>query len=200
MKPDPVVFVVDDDEALRKSLSRMIEAAGLAVETYPSAQAYLEQYDPDRPGCLILDIQMPEMSGIELQHELTCNGRSIPMIMISAHSDTEVTVSAMKGGAIDFLKKPYKGAVLLERIHQSIKEDARRRRAEAERRKTRARLDVLSPREFEVMGYLIEGRSVKQIAYELGLSRKTVDVHHGHIMLKLNAQSVVDLVRMWQSK
>lgn len=197
MSPEATVFVVDDDDAVRRSLRRMLESVGLSVETFASAREFLDSYDPARPGCLILDIKMPGMSGLELQEELIRGERSIPVIVISAHIDVETTVRALKKGAVDFLKKPYKGKVLLERVLQSLELDAQHRQEEAMRAQAMARLHSLTPRELEVMGHLVAGKATKQIAAELGLSRKTVDVHRGHIMTKLDAQSVVDLVRLW---
>lgn len=193
---EATVFVVDDDEALRKSLRRMLKSVGLAVETYPCAQAFLEDYDPSRPGCLVLDVKMPGLSGLELQEELARIGRRIPVIMISAHGDVEMTVRAMKRGAVDFLKKPYRGKVLLERVRQALALDARLRREEAERRRVAARLAGLTPREREVMALLVAGKAPKQIAFELGLSRRTIDVYRSHIMMKLQVDSVVDLVQL----
>ncbi len=197
MSVGATIFVVDDDEALRKSLRRLLQSVGFTVEAFASAEAFLADYDPDRPGCLILDVRMPGMNGLELQEELTRIGPGIPVIIISASGEVDSTVRAIKQGAVDFLKKPYKGKVLLERVRQALELDARCREEAKKRARAMARLDKLTPRELEVMGFLVEGKSVKKIAFELGLSRKTVDVHRGHIMTKLQADSVVDLVRMW---
>lgn len=193
---EATVFVVDDDDALRKSLRRMLKSVDLPVETYPNAQAFLEAYDPARPGCLVLDVKMPGLSGLELQEELARLDRRIPVIMISAHGDVEMTVRAMKRGAVDFLKKPYRGKVLLERVRQALALDGRLRVEEAERARAAARLDVLTPREREVMALLVAGKAPKQIAFDLGLSRRTIDVYRGHIMMKLQVDSVVDLVQL----
>ncbi len=197
MHADETVFVVDDDEAIRKSLRRMMEAVGLRVETFEHAQAFLDGFDRSKPGCLILDIKMPGMTGLDLQEKLAENGRNIPVIILSAHGDVETSVRAMKTGAVDFLRKPCRAKRLLERVRQAFAQDAEIRQERDERAQLRARLDALSPREREVMGHLVQGKSTKKIAFELGVARKTIDVHRGHIMTKLQADSVVDLVRMW---
>ena len=196
MKTDATVFVVDDDQAVRESLNRLMESVGQKVATYASAQEFLDSYDPSRPGCVVLDIRMPGMSGLDLQEKLARDGMRIPVIMISGHGDVEKAVRAMKAGAVDFLRKPYKAKVLLERIGQALELDAKIRRQEAERAKAAALIAQLTPREREVMGLLATGAPSKQIAYRLGLSRKTVDVHRAHIMMKLQIDSVVDIARL----
>ncbi len=196
MKTDATVFVVDDDQAVRESLSRLMESVGQEVATYAGAQEFLDSYDLSRPGCVVLDIRMPGMSGLDLQEKLARDGMRIPVIMISGHGDVEKAVRAMKAGAVDFLRKPYKAKVLLERIGQALELDAKIRRQEAERAKAAALIAQLTPREREVMGLLATGAPSKQIAYRLGLSRKTVDVHRAHIMMKLQIDSVVDIARL----
>ncbi|UCC30501.1 MAG: response regulator transcription factor [Phycisphaerales bacterium] len=196
MTPEPTVFVVDDDEALRQSLTRLMESVNLPVETYPDAQAFLDSHDSGRPGCLVLDIRMPGMNGLELQDKLAKGRVRIPIIIISAHGNVDKAVRAMKSGAVDFIKKPYKGELLLERIRQALELDARIRRQEAARAEVAARLALLSPREHEVIEMLAAGKTPKQIAFELDLSRKTVDVHRGHIMMKMRADTLVELVEM----
>ena len=199
MDPEATVHVVDDDKAVRESLQRLMESVGVVVETYPSAQAFLDGYDRARPGCLVLDIRMPGMSGLELQEKLADEGIGLPVIIISAHGNVEKAVRAMKAGAVDFIKKPYKGQLLLERIRQALELDARMRRKEEERAEVGARIARLTPREREVMHLLAAGKPPKQIAFELGLSRKTVDVHRGHIMMKMQVDSLVELARMIQT-
>ena len=199
MDPEATVHVVDDDKAVRESLQRLMESVGVVVETYPSAQAFLDGYDRARPGCLVLDIRMPGMSGLELQEKLADEGIGLPVIIISAHGNVEKAVRAMKAGAVDFIKKPYKGQLLLERIRQALELDARMRRKEEERAEVGARIARLTPREREVMHLLAAGKRPKQIAFELGLSRKTVDVHRGHIMMKMQVDSLVELARMIQT-
>ena len=196
MPTDPTVFIVDDDEAVRRSLRRLIASAGMAVEDYATAEEYADRCDPSRPGCLVLDVRMPGMSGLELQRMLQQKGMKIPVIIISGHGDVPKAVQAMKGGAVDFIEKPFKGEVLLDRIRQAIELDGQVRRRQARRAEVQSRLALLTPREHEVMELLATGTPVKQVAYQLGLSRKTVDVHRSHIMMKLQIDSLVELVRM----
>ncbi len=196
MEPETTVFVVDDDQALRESLSRLMGSVGLPVETYPSAQAFLDSHDASRPGCLLLDIRMPGMSGLELQERLAQTGAGMPIIIISGHADVEQAVRAMKTGAVDFIKKPYNGEVLVNHVRRALELDARIRRERAERAAATACVALLTPREHEIMHLLATGKPVKQIAHELGLSRKTVDVHRSHIMMKLQVDSVVDLAHL----
>ncbi|MHC4445291.1 MAG: response regulator transcription factor [Planctomycetota bacterium] len=192
----PTVFVVDDDEALRKSLSRLMESVNLPVETYPDARAFLNNYDPAWRGCLVLDMRMPGMDGLELQEKLIRDGIRIPVIIISAHGNVEKAVRAMKTGAIDFIKKPYKGEVLLERIRYALELDDRIRQREERRAGVEARIARLSPREREIMDQFVAGRSSKQIALDCGLSVKTVSIHRAHIMIKMGVESMTDLVRL----
>ena len=192
----PTVFIVDDDQAVRKALSLLIKSAGLEVETHTSAQAFLETYDPARPGCLVLDVRMPGMSGPELQEQLSARGITIPVIIITGHGDVPIAVRALKKGAVDFIQKPFDGEVLLERVRQAIELDAQMRREQARRAEVAARLARLTPREHQVMGLLVAGRGNKEIALALGLSRKTVDIHRAHIMMKLGIDSLVELLRM----
>ncbi len=196
MYAEPTVFVVDDDQAMRSSLSRLMQSVGLRVEAYASATEFLNAFDSRAPGCLVLDIRMPGMNGLDLQERLAADGIRIPVIIISAHGDVESAVRAMKCGAVDFVKKPYKGKVLLARIREALELDARIRREEARRADVVARLARLTPREREVMALLVLGKSAKQIAFELGLSRKTVDVHRSHVMSKMQIDSVVELVAL----
>ncbi|MCP4592411.1 MAG: response regulator transcription factor [bacterium] len=192
--------MVDDDEAVRESLERLMQSVGLAVEAYPHAQAFLEGYDRSRPGCVLLDIRMPGMSGLDLQDRLLAEGMRIPVIIISAHGNVEKAVRAMKAGAVDFIKKPYKGPLLLDRIRSALAADVRTRHAEAERVDVAARMAKLTRREREVMSMLATGKAPKQIAFELGLSRKTIDVHRGHIMTKMRVDSLVELSHMVQTQ
>ena len=194
--PEATVFVVDDGGAVRKSLQRLMESVGLPVETHKSAEAFLEHYDGTRPGCLVLDIRMPGIDGLQLQEKLVSDRINIPTIIVSGHGDVEKAVRAMKSGAVDFIKKPYKGDILLARIREALECDANTRRAEAARAEVSARFTRLTPREREVMAMLIAGRSAKRIAFDLGVSRKTVDVHRGHVMSKMQAETLIELVRM----
>ena len=199
MDAEATVFIVDDDEAVRESLGRLMESVGLASQSYPDAQAFLDDYDERRPGCLLLDIRMPGKSGLELQQQLVADGIKIPVIIISAHGDVEKAVQAMKAGAVDFIRKPYQGQILLDRIREALKLDEKVRQQERQRAEMADRVALLTPREREIMILLVAGKRPKQIAFELGLSRKTVDVHRGHIMTKMRADSLVELARMAQA-
>ncbi len=193
MNRDPTVFIVDDDAAVRRSLSRLAKSVDLPAEVFSSPQAFLDRYDPAWPGCLVLDLKMPGMSGLELQARLTQDGVQLPTIIISAHGDVEKAVQAMKSGAVDFISKPYKAKILLARIRMALAMDAEQRRTRAEHDRLAALMSQLTPREQEVARHLADGRSAKWIAFTLGLSRKTVDIHRQHVMTKLQCDSVVEL-------
>ncbi len=195
MAPDPTVFIVDDDDALRAALARLMQSVGLPVETHSSATEFLRGHDSGRPGCLLLDIRMPDMCGLTLQQHLSGAGVRTPIIVISAHADVESAVRAMKSGAVDFLRKPYDAQVLIDRIRQALALDARIRAEQERRNALSSALSRLTPREREVFDRMVVGRTPKQIALELGLSRKTVDIHRAHILIKMQVESVVDLVR-----
>jgi two-component system, LuxR family, response regulator FixJ len=192
----PCVFVVDDDQAVRDSLRRLLESTNLPVRTYSSAEDFLADHQRDEPGCLVLDLRMPGLSGVELQAQLTREGLRIPIVLISGHGDIETAVRSIKAGAIDFIRKPYRPELLLERIHEALALDARRREEDAETRELAARVALLTPRERDVLRQLALGRSAKEIARVLGLSRKTVDVHRRNINAKLRADSVIELARI----
>lgn len=197
-KVDPVVFVVDDDEAVCRSLSLLIEDIGLKVETYTSAPAFLSAYDPAQPGCLVLDVRMSGMSGLELQSRLNELDYGIPTIIITGHADVPMAVEAMKAGALDFIEKPFRDQVLLDNIQRAIDWDARTRRRRQEMRDVQSRITLLTPREREIMDLLVRGKTNKAIAYELGISQKTVDFHRANILQKVEVRSVVELVRLMQ--
>ena len=196
MPPDPTVFVVDDDPAMRDSLCWLLQSVDLHVETYPSADAFLAAYDPGRPGCLVLDVRMPGMSGLNLQDELRTRHIRLPIIMLSGHAEVPTAVRALKAGAIDFMEKPFSDELLLDRIRQAIDLDREQREAEARRTAVAARYALLTPREREVMELVTAGKANKVIAADLGLSPKTVEVHRAAVMDKMRADSVADLVRM----
>lgn len=198
MHPEPTVFIVDDDEAVRTSLLRLMESVGLATETYPSARGFLDAYELNRPGCLLLDIRMPGMSGLELQRKLVGDGIHIPIIIISAHGTVETAVSAMKTGAVDFIRKPFDAPALVERVRRALVVDAQIRRRAARRADVTARVALLTPREREVLELLAAGKATKQIGMALGVCRRTVDIHRSHIMMKMNAESLVELANMLQ--
>lgn len=200
MSSAPTVYVVDDDPGVLAALQRLLEAAQLRVETFESSAAFLERCGPEMAGCLVLDLRMPGMDGLELQQRLARAAFRLPMIMISAHGEVESAVRAMKGGAVDFLRKPYQPRVLLERIRQALDLDGQRRSDDARRHEQEAALSELTPREREVFDRLLAGRTSKQIALELGVSSKTVDIHRTHVLLKLRVPSVVELVRQYHAR
>jgi two-component system response regulator FixJ len=190
------VFVLDDDASMRDSLRWLIQSVGLPVEAYSSAGDFLEKYDRERPGCLVLDVRMRGMSGLELQEELVRRGISVPVIVVTGHADVPMAVRAMKAGALDFLEKPFSDQALLDRIQRAIEIDREARRSRDERADVLARLAVLTRREREIVDLLVEGKANKEIAAELGLSTRTVEGHRAHIMDKVGATSFAELVRM----
>jgi len=197
MSGDPTIFVVDDDETLRGSLRWLLESLRHNVQTYASAREFLSSYDPVQPGCLVLDIRMPEISGLQLQEILTKRGICIPVIMITGHADIAMAVRAMKAGAIDFIEKPFNDQELLERVQQALALDARLRREEAQRRIIIGRLDMLTPREREVLERVVSGKHNKMIAAELGISMKTVEACRAKVMNKMGVNSAVELAGMY---
>jgi len=191
-----VVFVIDDDPSMRRSLDTLLRSVGLDVQVFPSAQEFMSAERPDAPGCLVLDVRLPGMSGLAFQQELSKAGIALPVIFITGHGDVPMTVRAMKAGAAEFLTKPFDDQVLLDAIHAAIERDRARRRDAASLTEVKARYRVLTEREREVMKLVVEGRVNKQIAAELGLSLVTVKVHRGQVMRKMRAKSVPELVRM----
>lgn len=196
MNHEPTVFIVDDDPAMRTSLRWLIESVGLHVETYPSAADFLANYDPVRPGCLVLDVRMPGMSGLELQEKLATRHAPVPIIVITGHGDVAMAVRAMKTGAVDFIEKPFNDQVLLDRIQQSLDKDAETRLGNVEREIVAARIALLTPREQEVMEHVVAGQLNKQVAANLNISIKTVEVHRAKIMEKMQASTLSKLVEM----
>lgn len=190
------VFVVDDDTATRRSLSWMLESAGRRVEAFPSGEAFLEAYRSDRGGCLVLDLRMPGMTGLVLQEHLTRRGIRLPVIMLTGYGEVAVAVQALQSGAIDFMEKPVDEARLLKCIDTAFGLDADRRRREQVRRTCASRIDRLTRREREVMTMVVAGKANKVVAYELGISQKTVESHRARVMLKLEVGSLADLVRL----
>jgi RNA polymerase sigma factor (sigma-70 family) len=193
---EPTVFIVDDDLAVARSLRWLIESVQLKVETFASAQAFLDGYDAAKPGCLVLDVRMPGMSGIELQERLTAQRIRVPIIFITGHGDVQMAVRAVQAGAFDFIEKPFNDQDLLDRMQRAISFDAERRGRDTLRAQLCALFASLTPREREVMDLVVEGMSNKAVANTLGLSAKTVEVHRAKVMEKMNARSVSDLVRM----
>jgi FixJ family two-component response regulator len=191
-----VVFVVDDDPSMRRSLETLLRSVGLDVRLFSSAQEFMQAKRPDAPGCLVLDVRLPGMSGLAFQEELAKTGVAIPVIFISGHGDVPMTVRAMKAGAAEFLTKPFDDQVLLDAIHAAIERDRARLRDAASLAALMARYRQLTERERQVMKFVVAGRVNKQIAAELGLSLVTVKVHRGQVMRKMLAKSVAELVRM----
>ncbi len=197
-KENPVVFIVDDDEAICESLRLLIADIGLEVRTFHGAQQFLSQYEPSQAGCLVLDVRMSGMSGLELQSRLHELGYEIPTILITGHGDVPMAVEAMKAGAVDFIEKPFRDQVLLDSIQKAIELDARTRCHRQERHDIQSRMELLTQREREVMDRLAAGKTNKKIAYELGISQKTVDFHRANVLQKIGVASVVELVRLTQ--
>ena len=196
-EPQAVVFVVDDDEAVRRSLSLLLDSVGLPSECYASAVEFLEVYDADRRGCLLLDIRMPAMGGLELQARLGELHSTLPVIFLTGHSDVPLAVRAMQAGAFDFLEKPFNDQQLLDRVHAALEHHTRERRDLRECQAIRERLDRLTPREGEVMKLIVVGRSNKIVADRLAISERTVEIHRARVMSKMEADSLAHLVRMW---
>lgn len=192
----PVVHIVDDDDALRRMTGRLIESVGLEAQTHASAEAFLEAYDPGRPGCVVLDVRMRGMSGLELQRELAARHIRVPIIMLSGHGDVPMAVEAMRMGAVDFIEKPFREQRLLDRVHEAIARDARDRRDEAARAEVRGRLALLSEREREVLDRVVVGRANRQIAAELGVGGKAIEACRSRIMKKMQVHNTAELVHL----
>jgi FixJ family two-component response regulator len=192
----PTVFIVDDDPAVSKSLSRLLRSARLACATFSSPREFLDHYDPDVPGCLVLDVAMPGLNGLELQQALIASGHELPIIFLTGHGDIPMTVQAMKRGAVDFLTKPVNDENLLKAIRVAIEKDRVQRHSRTEVAEIRKRLVTLTPREREVMEHVITGQLNKQIAADLGTVEKTIKVHRARVMEKMKVQSVAELVRL----
>lgn len=193
---EPTVFVVDDDASVRESVRWMVGSLDLPVETYSNAREFLGAQNGGRPGCLVLDLRMPEMSGLDLQSELAARHIHLPIIMISGHADVASAVRALKAGALDFLEKPFARNELLERVQEALAVDAKARQHEAERIRVEGCVARLTPRERQVMELVVSGKTNKNIAAELGLCEKTVEVHRARVMTKMEADSLAHLVRL----
>jgi len=195
-RSNSIVYLVDDEFAIRDALTLLIESAGFAIQSFESAHEFLERYDHSRPGCLLLDVRMPTMSGLELQEELSKRDINIPIIFISGHAEVADSAKAFRAGAIDFLEKPFENSVLLERLEEGIGKDIYARAERALRSDIQHRLAQLTPREMEVLQLIISSHSNKESAKILKVSNRTVDAHRARIMEKLQAESLADLMKI----
>jgi FixJ family two-component response regulator len=193
---DAIVFVVDDDSSIREAIESLVKLAGLRVETFGSAQEFLRSKRADLPGCVVLDVELPGLSGLDLQRELASHGIKLPIIFITGYGDIPMSVRAMKAGALEFLTKPFRDQDLLDAIEQALERDRAARRHAREIAELRERFDVLTSREREVMSLVVAGRLNKQIGFELKISEVTVKIHRGRVMNKMGAESLAELVRM----
>jgi two-component system, LuxR family, response regulator FixJ len=192
----PTVFIVDDDPAIRFAMQALMDSVNLPHEIFGSADEYLEKITEQRPGCLVLDIRMPGLGGLELQQELIERDNTLPIIFITGHGDVPMAVEAMQKGAVDFIQKPFRDQDLLDRITEALRTDNERREEQQEHAEVAERVDRLTNREREVFGLVVTGKPNKVIAYELGVSQRTVEIHRARVMEKMQARSLADLVKM----
>lgn len=192
----PCVIVVDDDDAVRLSLKMLLKSVGQQTEAYASAQDFLDAFDPEQPGCLVLDIRMPGMSGLELQERLNQMHAITPIVFVTGHGDVPMAVEAMQNGAVDFIQKPFRDQDLLDRVNQAIEKDRENRRSLLARDEIRRRIGLLTPREREVLDLVTKGKANKVVAGDLNVSQRTVEIHRARVMEKMQASSLAHLVRM----
>jgi len=192
----PMVFIVDDDDGVRRAMSALMESVGYVHTAYASASEFLRHYNAGRPGCLVLDIRMPEMSGLELQQELNKRGYHIPVIFVTGHGDVPMAVEAMKKGAFDFVQKPFRDQDLLDRVNHALQQDNSQRQETADKDEVLQRWNTLTQREKEVMALIVEGKANKVVAQDLNLSERTVEIHRARVMEKMQVRSVAQLVRL----
>ena len=190
------VYIVDDDQAIRHAMELLMRSVGLDYEIFHSGDDFLDGYSNDRAGCLVLDIRMPGLGGLELQEKLNELGSTLPVIFITGHGDVPMAVEAMQKGAVDFIQKPFRDQELLDRIGEALKTDQERRSAREEKAEVQGRIDKLTNRERQVLDLVVTGKPNKVIAYELGVSQRTVEIHRARVMEKMQAKSLADLVRM----
>jgi FixJ family two-component response regulator len=195
---DPAIFVVDDDVSVREALKNLFRSVGLTVETFSTAQEFFSSKRSSAPACLVLDVRLPGLSGLDVQRQLAEANSEMPIIFITAHGDIPMSVRAMKAGAVEFLPKPFRDQDLLDAVRQAIDRDRQARRRQAEKADLRERYESLTSREQEVMGFVVQGFMNKQIAAKLGISEPTVKLHRGRLMQKMLAESLADLIRMAQ--
>jgi FixJ family two-component response regulator len=196
MLPDPVVFIVDDDAAVRDSLRWLMDSVGLEVEAFASGEAFLDAIDSDRPGCVLLDLRMPGLGGLEVHQRLSEQNIELPVIVISGHGDVPVAVRALKSGVVDFIEKPFSDQELVECVQQALRRDSERRSQALRLEELMAHYHSLTPREHDVLRLVVDGRANKAISADLGISLKTVETHRARVMEKMAARSVSELVRM----
>ena len=198
MKPAtvPTVFIIDDDRGMRQAVQDLVESVGLRAESFATGQEFLCRQPSSEPSCLVLDVRLPQMSGLDFQHLLTENGIQIPIIFITAHGDVPMSVRALKSGAVDFLTKPFRDQELLDAIQHALQRDRAAREQQTEVRDLDGRYRSLTNREREVFGFVVSGLLNKQIASEIGASEATVKIHRGNLMQKMQAGSLIELVRM----
>ena len=194
--PEPTVFIVDDDQEVREAIELLLRSVGLHAESFPSAQEFLDRFDPERPGCLVLDVRMRGMSGLELQQRLLEAPVHPPVIVITGHGDVPMAVRAIQAGAVDFLEKPFHDQALLDAVHRALETDAQRRGHASRLADIQERLTRLTPREREILEQVVAGKRNKVIAIDLGISQSTVEAHRARVMEKMEAASLSDLMRM----
>jgi two-component system, LuxR family, response regulator FixJ len=196
MNTEPTVFIVDDDQGVREAITLLMDSVGLAAEGYAGAQDYLDVFDPRRPGCLVLDVRMRGMSGLDLQQRLAAEPLHPPIVIVTGHGDVPMAVRAVQAGAVDFIEKPFQDQVLLDAVHRGLQRDARARGQAMRLAEIQERLARLTPREREILGLIVAGRRNKVIALDLGISQSTVEAHRAKVMEKLEARSLSDLMRI----
>ena len=192
----PTVFIVDDDPSIRFAMQALMDSVDIRHEIFESGDSFLEQFDDHRPGCLVLDIRMPGLGGLELQEELLTRGNTLPIIFITGHGDVPMAVEAMQKGAVDFIQKPFRDQDLLDRIREALMTDKERREEQEKHAEVEKRIARLTNREREVFDLVVTGKPNKVIAYELGVSQRTVEIHRARVMEKMQARSLADLVKM----